>query len=939
MTRREQPTSVEEAEKQRQKDESKEIRTIREAAISMLLHHPYICGMREIITHTNHHYMVFEMIDGGQMLDYIISHGRLRERAARKFARQIASALDYCHRNSIVHRDLKIENILISKNGNIKIIDFGLSNLYAPSRHLSTFCGSLYFAAPELLNAKVYTGPEVDVWSFGIVLYVLVCGKVPFDDQSMPALHAKIKRGVVEYPAWLSQECKSLLSRMLVTNPLERATLAEVMVHPFMTKGYDGPPESHLIYREPLRADDLDWDVINSMGGFTFGTPEHIYDELKAVLQSEHYLSTVALWDSRRDKKRGPGASSSSMALSDASDSPKKKRFSGFDLKKKLFRDEKKVEEPVIRKEELVDPTRGFDPLISIYFLAREKIERERVYGKGHFASSQTSIEPASTGTGFGMALPNLPPPASSHATGYEPVASPAEFASTPREKAGPGDLPNTVMQHPSADRMTSHIADLPTAHRRQPSLSQPPIINSPSMEKEDSLSKRFGFLGRKTPSNDSRPSSARNVVPSPSLPMDARPATAQQKHERRVSVGSISSGIGKGISRRSSQRERTVSSKPVTPPGKWGSPREVDEDDSHAHERQVSTSEEEAELGTVSANSEVEPDIKSVYLKGLFSVSTTSTKPANVLIRDIAAVLTRLGIKNRPSRGGFECVYIPSIDLASVNLNPDEVPGLDHNLTSSPPATSSKRKPSMKRKGSKNALRDGQGAGVGMGISSASGSRSRNPSPSPLRGRVMEGSSSGGLSNLTTTNTAGTAPSAAGNIDSTSPVLGMGMGNGYADASGSVDAVRSVTGTNTTATSVSVTTPTNGATTPVGTSPTTAGAAGGIGNSNSNHGVKVNGTPGSGSGSARGGAAGRREREEEDDTWAVVEGGGAGSRLMVRFEVSVVKVSAVWFHSPGSSRTCFSSHTLEVFCGSVNKDHSDSRYPGCPFTAYSSDA
>ena len=170
----------------------------------MLLHHPYIRGIREFITRTNHHYMVFEYVNSGQMLDYIISHGRLRERVARKFARQIGSALDYCHRNNVVHRDLKIENILISHSGNIKIIDFGLSNLYDPASRLGTFCGSLYFAAPELLNAKVYTGPEVDVWSFGVVLYVLVCGKVPFDDQSMPALHAKIKRGLVEYPGWLS---------------------------------------------------------------------------------------------------------------------------------------------------------------------------------------------------------------------------------------------------------------------------------------------------------------------------------------------------------------------------------------------------------------------------------------------------------------------------------------------------------------------------------------------------------------------------------------------------------------------------------------------------------------------------------------------------------------------------------------------------------------
>lgn len=160
--------------------------------------------MREMIIHQHHYYMIFEYVNGGQMLDYIISHGRLREKKASRFARQIGSALDYCHRNNVVHRDLKIENILISHSANIKIIDFGLSNLFDPVGHLSTFCGSLYFAAPELLNAKVYTGPEVDVWSFGVVLYVLVCGKVPFDDQSMPALHAKIKRGLVEYPVWLS---------------------------------------------------------------------------------------------------------------------------------------------------------------------------------------------------------------------------------------------------------------------------------------------------------------------------------------------------------------------------------------------------------------------------------------------------------------------------------------------------------------------------------------------------------------------------------------------------------------------------------------------------------------------------------------------------------------------------------------------------------------
>ncbi|KAG8719054.1 serine/threonine-protein kinase KIN2 [Ceratobasidium sp. 395] len=161
------------------------------------------------------------------------------QRAACEFARQIGSALEYCHKNNVVYRDLKIENILISQTGNIKIIDFRLSNLFNPritSRH----------------SVAAYAGPEVDVWSFGVVLYVLVGGKVPFDDQGMPALHAKIKRGLFDLPMWLSQECKHILSRMLVTNPQQRASLQEVLSHSWMIRSFGGPPDAHLILREPL---------------------------------------------------------------------------------------------------------------------------------------------------------------------------------------------------------------------------------------------------------------------------------------------------------------------------------------------------------------------------------------------------------------------------------------------------------------------------------------------------------------------------------------------------------------------------------------------------------------------------------------------------------------------------------------------------------------
>ncbi|KAJ7083980.1 hypothetical protein B0H15DRAFT_402438 [Mycena belliarum] len=537
------------------KDASKETRTLREAALSLLLHHPYICGMREMIVHQHHYYMVFEYVNGGQMLDYIISHGRLRERVARKFARQIASALDYCHRNNVVHRDLKIENILISQTGNIKIIDFGLSNLYDPVNHLSTFCGSLYFAAPELLNAKVYTGPEVDIWSFGVVLYVLVCGKVPFDDQSMPALHAKIKRGLVEYPVWLSAECKHLLSRMLVTNPALRAPLHEVLTHPWMLRGFPSPPPPHLVRREPLRPQDIDPEVIRGMNGFEFGTDDDITAKLLAILESDAYARAVRAWDRRRGGplsatlSDAPGAwqspvnapaSASDLSVSSAGgtpasprDSSKRRRFSGFDFyRRKLFASPPATPTPPTPTApsasqsalslglapEDRDPTRGFHPLVSMYYLAREKMERERVYGTGVFASSQVSVaadEAAASAekardkenvaaresstparvekkADYNMPLPRLPVPETSHYSGmsYDAEAAAANGVQTNGATHMNGAGGSSVPASPSPTAVAFHPQ--PRARDAGVGVSVPPPSPGPvtprRQEREDGV-------------------------------------------------------------------------------------------------------------------------------------------------------------------------------------------------------------------------------------------------------------------------------------------------------------------------------------------------------------------------------------------------------------------------------------------------------------------
>ncbi|KAG2226649.1 hypothetical protein INT45_000996 [Circinella minor] len=349
----------------------REQRTVREMAMMQLLRHPNICQLKEWVNEGDYYYMFLEYVDGGQLLDYIISHGKLREKQARKFARQIVSALDYCHRNSIVHRDLKIENILITRDEDIKIIDFGLSNIYSPSRLLSTFCGSLYFAAPELLQARHYTGPEVDVWSFGVVLYVLVCGRVPFDDTSLPALHAKIKAGQVDgYPDHLSKDCVDLLTKILVVDPKRRANLSQVRDHPWMNKGHDESIQNHIPHRQALHS--IDMDIVAGMGGFGFGEPKDIYTKLESLIANSEYRNAASQIDHNYQQ---------SLLNQGYSSKPRWRRS----LRSK-------------RMSHIQDDPQSlpamYEPLVSIYYLAKEKKEydtRQRQLKRAQMVSAQST--------------------------------------------------------------------------------------------------------------------------------------------------------------------------------------------------------------------------------------------------------------------------------------------------------------------------------------------------------------------------------------------------------------------------------------------------------------------------------------------------------------------------------------------------------------------
>uniref|UniRef100_A0A3B5LZK9 non-specific serine/threonine protein kinase n=1 Tax=Xiphophorus couchianus TaxID=32473 RepID=A0A3B5LZK9_9TELE len=248
----------------------------REVRIMKGLNHPNIVKLFEVIETEKTLYLVMEYASGGEVFDYLVSHGRMKEVEARAKFRQIVSAVHYCHTKNIVHRDLKAENLLLDADANIKIADFGFSNEFTLGNKLDTFCGSPPYAAPELFQGKKYDGPEVDVWSLGVILYTLVSGSLPFDGQNLKELRERVLRGKYRVPFYMSTDCEGILRRFLVLNPAKRCTLEQVMKDKWINTGYEGDDlKPHI---EPVE-DYNDPTRIEVMVGMGF-TPEEIKDAL-----------------------------------------------------------------------------------------------------------------------------------------------------------------------------------------------------------------------------------------------------------------------------------------------------------------------------------------------------------------------------------------------------------------------------------------------------------------------------------------------------------------------------------------------------------------------------------------------------------------------------------------------------------------------------------
>lgn len=258
----------------------------REVTIMKMLNHPNIVKLYEVIDSQRILYLVMEYASGGEVFDYLVAHGRMREKEARAKFRQIVSAVQYCHQKQIIHRDLKAENLLLDSEMNIKIADFGFSNEFVPGQTLDTFCGSPPYAAPELFKGLRYEGPEVDIWSLGVILYTLVSGTLPFDGNNLKELRERVLRGKYRVPFYMSTDCENLLKKFLVLNPHKRASLETIMKDKWMNVGYEDDELRPYIEPKPNFSDSTRFQQLLRMG--------YPIEEIEDSLRNRRYDEVMA---------------------------------------------------------------------------------------------------------------------------------------------------------------------------------------------------------------------------------------------------------------------------------------------------------------------------------------------------------------------------------------------------------------------------------------------------------------------------------------------------------------------------------------------------------------------------------------------------------------------------------------------------------------------
>ncbi|XP_020254714.1 CBL-interacting protein kinase 32-like [Asparagus officinalis] len=312
----------------------------REIATMKLIKHPNVVRLYEVMGSKTKIFIVLEFVTGGELFDKIVNDGRMRENEARKYFQQLINAVDYCHSRGVYHRDLKPENLLLDQFGNLKVSDFGLSALSQQVREdglLHTSCGTPNYVAPEVLNDEGYHGATADIWSCGVILFVLLAGYLPFEDDNLMILYNKICAADFTFPSWLTFGAKRLITRILDPNPMTRITMSEILEDEWFKKGYKPP-----VFEEKYEAN---LDDVESV--FKDSEENHVKEEREVqptpmnafeLISMSKGLNLGNLFDSEMEFKRETRFTSKCAAKEIISKIEEAAKPLGFDVQKKNYK-------------------------------------------------------------------------------------------------------------------------------------------------------------------------------------------------------------------------------------------------------------------------------------------------------------------------------------------------------------------------------------------------------------------------------------------------------------------------------------------------------------------------------------------------------------------------------------------------------------------------
>ncbi|XP_039696316.1 serine/threonine-protein kinase BRSK2 [Pteropus medius] len=458
----------------------------REIAILKLIEHPHVLKLHDVYENKKYLYLVLEHVSGGELFDYLVKKGRLTPKEARKFFRQIISALDFCHSHSICHRDLKPENLLLDEKNNIRIADFGMASLQVGDSLLETSCGSPHYACPEVIRGEKYDGRKADVWSCGVILFALLVGALPFDDDNLRQLLEKVKRGVFHMPHFIPPDCQSLLRGMIEVDAARRLTLEHIQKHTWYIGGKNEPePEQPIPRKVQIRSlpslEDIDPDVLDSMHSLgCFRDRNKLLQDLLSEEQNQEKMIYFLLLDR---KERYPSHEDEDLPPRNEIDPPRKRVDSPM-----LNRHGKR--RPERKSMEVLSVTDGGSPVP-----ARRAIEMAQ-----HGQRSR-SISGASSGLSTSpLSSPRVTPHPSPRGSPLPtpkgtPVHTPKESpAGTPNPTPPSSPSVGGVPWRTRLNSIKNSFLGSPRFHRRKLQVPTPEEMSSLTPESSPELAKKSWF-------------------------------------------------------------------------------------------------------------------------------------------------------------------------------------------------------------------------------------------------------------------------------------------------------------------------------------------------------------------------------------------------------------------------------------------------------------